>query len=1164
MGIPAYFRWISERYPKMMKDCVEFVSYDENTGTERRIDATKANPNGIEFDNLYLDMNGIIHPCTHPEDGPAPTTEKEMFDAVCNYIDRIFAIVRPRRLLYMAIDGVAPRAKINQQRSRRFRSAREAEQKLKEKNQLREEWRKIGFKVKEQDANAPPPFDSNVITPGTPFMARLAVELRKFVANRITNDPAWKNIRVLFSDASVPGEGEHKIAEFIRVERGQPGYNPNIHHVMYGLDADLIMLALSTHELRFSILREEVFPKRGELRNGQGRGPGGSAAGTSTPGQQQQRSYGYQQEYIPQRDKLEKRFVDEMERSGFKLRDDIGNRKPFHFLHVNVLREYLDAEFRDDINFEIGLVPDSQLAYDLERVIDDFVFLCFFVGNDFLPHLPTLDIREGAVNFLIELYKQQLPTVGYLTSDGGNVDFSRVRKMLIPIGLKEDEIFKERAAKEASLRERQDREREAREEAKKRNSASGAAIGGGATGLSPAAPGTTGAATSTGTAGPALIVPMTRMMVKPAAGSPPILDKRGRRIAPSIPPVGEPLVALRGNRQMKVGSGEKKASAEEKLRRTLAKKSEKVISPRLKRPTPDTIEINKKKRPKVSASSEVKSPLTETPATPILDVPIVEEKTEAEFKEALHQRMRDKSLIKQPFDNVELGKDGWKDRYYKNKFHWNNDAEGARGKKDLLQSYFEGLYWVMKYYYEGCVSWGWYYPYHYAPFASDLVESDVLTDDINFELGEPYKPFSQLQSVMPASSGKLVLPTCYSDLMTDPKSPIIDYYPTDFKLDLNGKRFEWQGVALLPFIDEKRLRAALDGLDKYLTDEEKKRNSFGECHIVCSTSSNLGQLVSSVKEGMKCAVTDNVAGGLFFGSVSGAVEGTTNGAVFSVFHLPKNLPHSSSLISTAVALPDELHDGHRSMMRHGGWKQAKFGILGRAAKEIQDSRMQRANGGRYRRGMGRSRGGGRGMGRGMPHPAGSAMFPMAQPAWGRGGGGGYQQPRMPNYGGYEQQPRSQQQQPQQPYQHAYGGGGGGGGYQPQQQRQPYNAYQQQAPYGYYNHNQRTHQQSHQQQYGRSQQHQQRQQYGGQQHQQQYGGQQRQHDYYQHQHQQNGGYQPPEQPRWAMNPAAYGGGGQHYNQGMYRGGGGGGGGLSGPTAASFRRGRGRGQRGGPRR
>jgi len=87
-------------------------------------------------------------------------------------------------------------------------------------------------------------------------------------------------------------------------------------------------------------------------------------------------------------------------------------------------------------------------------------------------------------------------------------------------------------------------------------------------------------------------------------------------------------------------------------------------------------------------------------------------------------RAKQDTLVEKYVDEVEFGKQGYRERYYQTKFFIKNNAQMDEMQKNIRKAYIEGLDWVFKYYYKGCVSWEWYYPYHYAPMAVDLINCD--------------------------------------------------------------------------------------------------------------------------------------------------------------------------------------------------------------------------------------------------------------------------------------------------------------------------------------------------------------------------------------------------------------------------------------------------------
>ena len=185
-------------------------------------------------DRLFLDFNGIVHNCARDvkqsvaPNAPVEVFEDALLDAVISYTEKVCAYANPKSLVCICVDGVAPLAKIMQQRKRRYLSG----------------WMKGRLK---EDGYA---WDTNAISPGTPFMHKLSAKLHAFARQHASSKPRSYKIHV--SDSSERGEGEHKIYEYIRTHEAPKG----IVDVIYGLDADLIMLSLLCTRTRKFLMRE--------------------------------------------------------------------------------------------------------------------------------------------------------------------------------------------------------------------------------------------------------------------------------------------------------------------------------------------------------------------------------------------------------------------------------------------------------------------------------------------------------------------------------------------------------------------------------------------------------------------------------------------------------------------------------------------------------------------------------------------------------------------------------------------------------------------------------------------------------------------------------------------------------------------------------------------
>ena len=150
----------------------------------------------------------------------------------------------------------------------------------------------------------------------------------------------------------------------------------------------------------------------------------------------------------------------------------------------------------------------------------------------------------------------------------------------------------------------------------------------------------------------------------------------------------------------------------------------------------------------------------------------------------------------------------------------------------VSREYIKSLLFTLKYYINGTPpDWRWAYTFRVSPLVSDIHfvlskynNVNELANTLNNK-SKPFTPYEQLMMVLPPTKADL-LPASYAKLIVSPSSPIIEYYPTDFKLDiLAGEKYIYS-EPLLPEIDISRVLKAIKPLHSKLSKTNKERNKL--------------------------------------------------------------------------------------------------------------------------------------------------------------------------------------------------------------------------------------------------------------------------------------------------------------------------------------------------
>jgi 5'-3' exonuclease len=296
MGIPSYFSHIIKNY----KNIIRSMSYIKTKNVH----------------HLFMDCNSIIYDIlySYPEQ---PKDYEPVIQRVIDTIEMYIQIIGPLKTAYIAFDGVAPFAKMSQQRNRRYKS-----------------W---FMNTAVQLGDDKPKINTSMITPGTEFMNKLSLLINRHFNRAKT---ATNHYQTIVSCVDKAGEGEHKLFDYLR---SIDAVTDNV--AIYGLDSDLIMLAI------FHVFRTKNI---------------------------------YIFREIPE-------FIKSSIPQELCKRDNNSN---YCFLDI--------LELSNSILLEMGCIGKTK------NRIFDYVFMCFLMGNDFLPHFPAFNIRTVGIQILLDTYRKHI------------------------------------------------------------------------------------------------------------------------------------------------------------------------------------------------------------------------------------------------------------------------------------------------------------------------------------------------------------------------------------------------------------------------------------------------------------------------------------------------------------------------------------------------------------------------------------------------------------------------------------------------------------------------------------------------------------------------------------------------------------------------------------